>query len=187
MAQTGSMSIARPYARAIFDLAKQSKKEDEWLVFLENFSDILSDGNLNRYLSNPKTSKANQALAIIAVLKDVGEDLSTIDGEWASNFIALLIENQRLSSVAYMANQYRELLDHSKSQINIEVQTPTQPDSAALAALSAKLAIYYHSKVEITQTLNPELIGGVKVKANNTVIDGSIKNKLNKLTTWLTK
>jgi F-type H+-transporting ATPase subunit delta len=187
MAQTGSTSIARPYARAIFDLAVQSKQEAEWLVFLEFFSTILSDSNLNRYLSNPKTSKANQALAIASVLKDVGQDLSTIDSEWATNLIALVIENQRLSSVSYMANLYRELLDQSKSQINIEVQSPTEPDSIALAALSEKLAIHYESRVEITQTLNPGLIGGVKVKANNTVIDGSIKNKLNKLTTWLSK
>jgi F-type H+-transporting ATPase subunit delta len=187
MSQPGSESIARPYARAIFELAQRGNTQAEWLSLLGSLSTILDDAALNSYLSNPKTTKASKAMAIREVLKDIKQDTSNINMQWSDNLLVLLIENQRLSSISHVASLYKQLLDQSLSRISVEIQTAAEPDRKALTEITKKLEAHYQSNVEISNTLNPELLGGAKVKVNNTVIDGSIKNKLNKLTTWLIK
>jgi F-type H+-transporting ATPase subunit delta len=171
-------SIARPYAKAVFDLAQQENAFDAWTTALEQLAVISNDADFGALVSNPRVDSAKVAELLTDLIKD-----SLPQG--GANFIKLLVQNDRLQSLVNINQQYTDLVAKAKALVNAEVITakPLTEDqkSSLAAALEKRLGL----KVELEEIVDPDLIGGAIVKAGDMVIDGSAKGRIEKLTTAL--
>jgi F-type H+-transporting ATPase subunit delta len=171
-------SIARPYAKAVFDLAQQENAFDAWTAALEQLAVISNDADFGALVSNPRVDSAKVADLLTDLIKD-----SLPQG--GANFIKLLVQNDRLQSLVNINQQYTDLVAKAKALVNAEVITakPLTEDqkSSLAAALEKRLGL----KVELEEIVDPDLIGGAIVKAGDMVIDGSAKGRIEKLTTAL--
>jgi len=152
-------SIARPYAKAVFDLARNDTE----------FSALVSDPRVDD-------------VKVAELLTDLAKD-SLPDG--GANLINLLVQNDRLHSLTDIRQQYIDLVAKAKALVNAEVVTakPLTEDqkSSLAAALEQRLGL----KVELEETVDADLVGGAIIKAGDLVIDGSAKGRIEKLTTAL--
>jgi F-type H+-transporting ATPase subunit delta len=171
-------SIARPYAKAVFDLAQEADAFNAWTTVLEQLAVISNDADFSALVSDPRVDGANVAELLIDLAKD-----SLPEG--GANFINLLVLNDRIESLVDINQQYADLVAKAKALVNAEVITakPLTDDqkSSLAAALEKRLGL----KVELEETVDADLVGGAIIKAGDMVIDGSAKGRIEKLTTAL--
>ena len=171
-------SIARPYAKAVFDLAQESDAFDAWTATLEQLAVISNDADFSALVSDPRVDGAKVA----ELLTDLAKDSLP---EGGANFINLLVLNDRIQSLVDINQQYTDLVAKAKALVNAEVITAkslTEDQKSSLAgALETRLGL----KVELTETVDADLVGGAIIKAGDMVIDGSAKGRIEKLTTAL--
>jgi F-type H+-transporting ATPase subunit delta len=171
-------SIARPYAKAVFDLAQQENAFDAWTAALEQLAVISNDADFSALVSDPRVDGAKVA----ELLTDLAKD-SLPDG--GANLIKLLVQNDRVESLVDINQQYTDLVAKANALVNAEVITakPLTDDqkSSLTAALEKRLGL----KVELAETVDADLVGGAIIKAGDMVIDGSAKGRIEKLTTAL--
>lgn len=171
-------SIARPYAKAVFDLAQESNATDAWAVALEQLSAISNDADFRTLVTDPRVNGGKVA----ELLTDLAKDSLP---EGGANFINLLVQNDRLESLTGISQQFGELVAKANALVNAEVITAkalTNDQKSSLAnALETRLGL----KVELTEVVDSALVGGAIIKAGDLVIDGSAKGRIEKLTTAL--
>ena len=171
-------SIARPYAKAVFDLAQEANAYDAWTAALEQLAVISNDADFSSLVSDPRVDGGKVA----ELLTDLAKDSLP---EGGANLINLLVQNDRLDSLADISQQYTDLVAKAKALVNAEVITakPLTDDqkSSLAAALEQRLGL----KVELEETVDADLVGGAIIKAGDLVIDGSAKGRIEKLTTAL--
>ena len=171
-------SLARPYAKAVFELAQESGSFDSWTSALEQAAAISQDSGFSALISDPRVERDRLADLLADLIGDVLPD-------GGRNLIQLLVQNDRLGALADIAAQYAELVARAKQSVNAEVITAMaltdEQQSALAAALESRLGL----KVNLEETVDAELIGGAIIKAGDLVIDGSAKGRIEKLTTAL--
>ena len=171
-------SIARPYAKAVFDLAQESNAYDAWTTALDQLSAISNDADFRTLVTDPRVDGGK----VSELLTDLAKDSLP---EGGANLINLLVQNDRLDSLADISQQYTDLVAKAKALVNAEVITakPLTDDqkSSLAAALEQRLGL----KVELEETVDADLVGGAIIKAGDLVIDGSAKGRIEKLTTAL--
>lgn len=171
-------SIARPYAKAVFDLAQQENAFDAWTAALEQLAVISNDADFSALVSDPRVEGAKVA----ELLTDLAKDSLP---EGGANLIKLLVQNDRVQSLVDINQQYTDLVAKANALVNADVITakPLTEDqkSSLAAALEQRLGL----KVQLEETVDPDLIGGAVIKAGDMVIDGSAKGRIEKLTTAL--
>jgi F-type H+-transporting ATPase subunit delta len=171
-------SIARPYAKAVFDLAQQENAFDAWTAALEQLAVISNDADFSALVSDPRVDGAKVAELLTDLAKDSLPDGGAIR-------IKLLVQNDRVESLVDINQQYTDLVAKANALVNAEVITakPLTDDqkSSLTAALEKRLGL----KVELAETVDADLVGGAIIKAGDMVIDGSAKGRIEKLTTAL--
>ena len=172
-------TLARPYARAIFDLAQGEKNLAKWSDVIGLLVTIVSDASMAAAISNPSIAKEKLSTAVISIGADVFD-------EKAQNLIKLLVENGRLVLVPAIAELYEEYRAEAESTINAEVIVATKLDKAQEQQLAAALKNRLGRDVEISCSIDKSLLGGAIIRAGDLVIDGSVSGQLNKLANALT-
>lgn len=171
-------SIARPYAKAVFDLAQQENAFDAWTAALEQLAVISNDADFSALVSDPRVEGAKVA----ELLTDLAKDSLP---EGGANLIKLLVQNDRVQSLVDINQQYTDLVAKANALVNADVITakPLTEDqkSSLAAALEQRLGL----RVQLEETVDADLIGGAIIKAGDMVIDGSAKGRIEKLTTAL--
>ncbi len=167
-------SIARPYAKAVFDLATETGNQDDWSLVLESLSAIAEDEEFGKAVNSPQVKPEQIEELVLGVL---GDKLP----EGGNNFVKLLTHNGRLEALPDVQQQYALLLAESRKSIEAEVLT-ARPLSAGqktnlTEALQARLGVV----VSLVETVDESLIGGAIVKAGDLVIDGSARGRVEKL------
>jgi len=167
-------SIARPYAKAVFDLASESKKHDEWQAALDNLATIAQDEDFQTAVASPSVKPSQLEEMIHAI---VGKTLPT----GGDNFVKLLAQNGRLDTLPELTSQYTQLLLESRKAVEAEVITAralsAKQNKALIEALESRLGV----SVSVNETIDESLIGGAIIKAGDLVIDGSAKGRVEKL------
>lgn len=171
-------SIARPYAKAVFDLAQESDAFDAWTATLEQLAVISNDADFSALVSDPRIDDAT----IAELLTDLAKDSLP---EGGANLINLLVLNDRTQSLVDINQQYNDLVAKAKALVNAEVITAKSLTEDQKSSLAAALETRLGLKVELTETVDTELVGGAIIKAGDMVIDGSAKGRIEKLTTAL--
>jgi F-type H+-transporting ATPase subunit delta len=173
------ITTARPYAKAIFALARKTKTLAQVGATLTRAAEVVADPRVHALLGSPRMTPAQLAEFVTSV---VGEGLD----EYGRNFISLLAQNRRLGFLPEIAALFERMKADVENAVDVEVVAATAltPDqeSRYAAALQKKLgrAVRLHTRVD------GSLLGGAVLKAGDLVIDGSIKGRLERLATELT-
>ncbi len=167
-------TIARPYAKAVFDLANQDNSFDKWSDVLSLLSNIVADSAMQDLVQDPFADKTKLAELVKAVCAD------KID-EQGYNLVNTLIDNGRLNAVNAIAGRFEELRAEAESMIEANVESALPLDEVQLDKLAKSLEKHFGKKVKLTSCVNEDLMGGVLIRAGDTVIDGSVRTKLEKL------
>lgn len=171
-------TIARPYAQAAFELARDSQSLKKWSDMLAISALIAKDTNMANVINNPRMIVEDTAGIVIDVC---GDNLN----EEGKNFVRLLATNHRVGVLPEISTLFEAMrADHERSQQAVVISafpvSDAQRDKIA-AALKVRLGRDITLKCEI----NSELLGGAIIKAGDLVIDGSARGSLEKLATNL--
>jgi len=164
-------TLARPYAEAVFQLAKQSDSAQSWSDMLAFMSAVVSDAELSVIIDNPKVSHQR----LIQLLLDICQGQLSKQGD---NFLKLLVENNRLSVLSQIATLYEKQRAEDEGYIDVDVLTAFSFTKEEEKKFSASLEKTLNKKVHIAVSVDKSLIGGFLVRAGDKVIDGSIKGQL---------
>jgi len=169
-----SITIARPYAEAVFAAAKQSGRLPQWSDALAFLSLVMTDAAMQDVVGNPKVGKQR----LTALLLDIAGE--RLDAE-AQNLVRLLVDNDRIQLLPQIAAHFEQRKHEAQGMLDVSVVsafpvTDEQKNSLA-KALQAKLG----REITITTSEDPSLIGGVRIRAGDLVIDGSVQGQLTKL------
>lgn len=173
-------TLARPYARAVFETARAKASQPTWSEALALMSIVASDPTMKEVLDNPKMTKAQKGEVFAGVCEGKIDDA-------AKNLIALLAENSRLSICPSIAEQYELLRSADEGVVEAEVISAMPLDSDQESVLKESLKKKLGSDVTLTTKVDESLIGGVIVKAGDMVIDGSIRSQIASLTNALNR
>ncbi|MEQ3635082.1 F0F1 ATP synthase subunit delta [Alcanivorax sp.] len=167
-------TIARPYAKAAFVFAKEHDALEQWEKMLGLAAAVAGDASMRAYLDQPELDDATKVSAFAEVC---GDELD----ESARNFVAQLTQNKRLPLLPVILQLFHELLAEQQQFTDVEMISAFELDDAATDKLVAALKKRLGTEVNVTTSVDQSLIGGVLVRAGDTVIDGSVRGRLNRL------
>ena len=170
-----ALTLARPYARAAFSLARDAGTLPAWSQALAFAARVAADPQVAAVLGHPKLSAADA----VALLAPDGA------GEAFGNFLGLLFDNRRLSLLPEIAGLYDELRFEAERVVKAKVTSAVALPASELETIKAALKKRFGRDVEIETAVDAGLIGGAVIDAGDVVIDGSVKGKLGRLETAL--
>lgn len=169
-----SITLARPYAKALFEVAVADGTLDEWSQALAILSAVTADEKVAALLQSPALTAEQQA----AALADICVDSLPEKG---SNVIRLLAENRRLALVPQVADLFEALKAEYQKAVEVEVSTAFEISAETVELLSKALARRLDRQVSLQTRVDSSLIGGAVIRAGDTIIDNSVRGKLKKL------
>jgi F-type H+-transporting ATPase subunit delta len=176
-----SSTIARPYAKALFDLARAEGKLREWSAALGVAAAVVADPSAKRALANPRFDDSSRAALVNDIASSVqgGELLKSAEGK---NLLKVLAENDRLTALPEIAAQFDALKAEAENKVNVTVTAATTVDGALAEQIKMALEQRLGRAVELTVAVDASLIGGAVIQADDMVIDGSVRTRLQRLT-----
>jgi len=172
-----NLTLARPYADAAFSLAKAGKALGRWSEALNRMAAVVVDPQMQACVCNPRLT----APQVLAFFIDVVGNLTAEQ----KNFVHVLIDNERLGVLPEIRDLFIELKNDFEGVRDAEIESAFPIDNATLAQLTADLETRYRCKIKSTVTVNPDLIGGVRIAIGDQVIDASVRGKLAAMATAL--
>ncbi len=163
-------TIARPYARAAFELARAAQALPTWSAHLQFSAAVAADPQAKPLIGNPRLSASD----LTRLLAPEGVATDSTYG----NFLATLAANRRLGYLAEIAEQFLALKRESEAVLKVVVRTAVPMESAQAVALKTALRKRFNRDIELATAVDPSLIGGAVIDAGETVIDGSVRGRL---------
>jgi F-type H+-transporting ATPase subunit delta len=170
-------TIARPYAKAAFDFAVEAKAIDTWLEMLVFAAEVSKNDTITGYLSG--TASVEQAKEIF--LNVCGEQLN----EQGQNLIKVMAENERLLVLPQVAEQFAALKAEFDKEVTADVSSAVELTADQQTNISAALEKRLARKVKLNCVVDATIVSGLIIKADDMVIDGSIRGKLDRLATTM--
>jgi len=165
------ITIARPYAEAVFRLADGAGKLAEWSAMLAALAQVSGDERVRAAMGDPNLPATKVAGLFISILS------GRLTGE-CENFVRVLAENHRLALLTEIRAQYEALRNEREGVVEAEIQSAFDLEPAQLADLTARLAKHTGRKVRVSVNVDKELIGGVRILIGDQVIDASARAQL---------
>lgn len=172
-------TIARPYARAAFAHASETKDLAAWSKMLGAAATAAVDPRVSRLIGNPHVTGEQ----LVELLADVSKGAG---GKGGRNFLLALAENRRLALLPEIAEQFETLRAEVENVVDVEVIAAQEIAPAQEKKLAAALARRLGRDVRMHTRIDESLIGGAIVRAGDLVIDGSLKGRLERLGSALT-
>ena len=176
-------TAARPYARAIFELASEDGKLEQWQEFLQGASAIADDEQMQSLFEVPSLLAADLAKLFMSVAEGAGLESG---GNYA-NLISLLAENDRLAALPAIAGIFATLKREADGKIEVRVRTARELTAEQEKKIAESMAKRLGKEVSITTEIDESLIAGAIVSAGDLVIDGSASGRMDKLAVALNK
>ena len=171
-------TAARPYAEAAFQFAKERNALTVWSDMLGLIKAVAVDENMARLAADPRVDQARFLELFLGVCA------KNVDAE-AGNFVRLVVENRRLSLLTEIVTQFEQLKAEAESRIEASVVSAFALEPAQLKALEQALRRRLGREVQLRAEIDSSLVGGVVIRAGDSVIDGSVKGQLSALASYL--
>jgi F-type H+-transporting ATPase subunit delta len=166
--------IARVYARSLFEVAKGQGKLDLLKEQLAAFADALEQNReLAIFFFSPYFSTEEKKRGLRRAVVDADPTFL--------NFLEVLIENHRMPVIFRARRQYEALWDEENRLLPVEVTSAVALDPAVAEELGAKIREQTGQNVELTSHVDPDILGGIVLRVGNSILDASIKNRLQQL------
>lgn len=167
-----AITLARPYAEAMFKITKESSapsKEE-----LDLLDVIFHDQNLIEFLTNPTISKEEAENFVWSLLpQNFNENLKRL--------ICLLIENSKIAYFGEILSQYKALRNQENNMVDAVIDSAFELTNQQKKSINATLERKFKKDFNISYVINKDLIGGVKITIGDTVIDGTVLHRLDSL------
>lgn len=168
------ITVARPYAEAVYQLATASGSLDKWSDLLGFASAVATDPQMATIIGNPKLTLAEQERTFLAICEN------KLD-EQGKNLMHLLMENHRISLLPAISALFEELKATHTGTLEATITTAFPLAEAEVNDLVARLMSKFKRQVQPTVAVDPELIGGVRIEVGDVVFDASVRGQLQKM------
>lgn len=175
---TQPVTIARPYARAAYEIASAHGAQNAWAEKLAFAAEVAAEPQVVALFGDPRLSP--QALASLFVRGD-----EPTDSEFA-RFLGVLADNRRLRELPEIAALFEQMKRDAEHVLRVRVRSAVPLEDGEAARLVEALKRRFNSDIQLECSVDPSVLGGAVIDAGETVIDGSLKSRLAKLQTALT-
>jgi ATP synthase F1 delta subunit len=166
--------LAEVYARSLFEVAREHDKLDELREQLGQFADALDENRqLAVFFFSPYFSTKEKQDALERILD--GAD------ELFLNFLRLLIENHRMPVIFRTRQQFERMWEKENKLLPVDITSAIELDQATTESLGARIGERAGRKVKLTAHVDPNILGGVVLRVGNSILDASIRNRLEQL------
>src|SRR4051794_34434040 len=166
--------VARVYAEALFDVAREKGKFDEVGEQLDEFVDALEgDRDLQVFFFSPYFSSAEKVEGLKRAIDGADPELV--------NFLELLIEKNRMTEIFRVRRQFEQLWKQENKRIDVTVTSAVELDPAVVEKIGEEIERQTGRKVELASRVDDEILGGIVLQVGNMVLDASIRSRLEKL------
>jgi F-type H+-transporting ATPase subunit delta len=166
--------VARVYAEALFDVAREKGKLDEIGEQLDQVVEALEgDRDLQVFFFSPYFSSAEKFEGLMRAIDGADPELV--------NFLELLIEKNRMTEVFRIRRQFEQLWKQENKRIDVTVTSAVELDPAVVEKIGEEIERQTGRKVELASRVDDEILGGIVLQVGNMVLDASIRSRLEKL------
>ncbi|MDR5898871.1 F0F1 ATP synthase subunit delta [Halomonas vilamensis] len=173
------LTVARPYAKAAFEYARDHNTLDAWSYALGFLGYAIVDDKVRYLLGSPKLENEKKVSFLAGMLPEK-------QGDAFERFLMNLAAQNRLVALKAIAEQFEQLRAEHEQRIDVTVTSAFKLDSKQKTKLATALKKRLNREISITTQVDKALIGGVILRAGDTVIDGSVRGRLNRLSEALT-
>jgi F-type H+-transporting ATPase subunit delta len=171
-------TLARPYAKAAFELATIDSNLAGWDDMLSVAATVTADEGMAGWLHSPHSTAAK---AVEIIVEAMGGD---VDPRF-QGYLAVLADNDRLSLCEEISRLFRQLRQEAEKRLEVRVVSATPLQESQAERMRSALATRFDREITISNEVDPEVLGGAIIYAGDQVIDGSIIGRLKRLETSL--
>jgi len=171
-------TLARPYAKAAFELARDEQNLARWDDMLALASEIAVEKAMSGLLESPHVSHGE-------VAKLITDAAGELFSHRFMDFISVLASNGRLPLLPQITGLYHQLREDAENRLSVKVISAVPLDEEQASRMQNALARRFECEIELENEIDNEIIGGAVVYAGDQVIDGSLRGKLEKLSATL--
>ena len=166
--------IAQVYARSLFEVAEEHDKLDEVRDQIGQFADALGESrDLQTFFFSPYFSTEEKKTGLDSALE--GAD------PVVENFLALLIENHRMPVLFRVRREFDQMWREVNKLLPVQITSAVELDKAVTQQIGDEIGRQTGRTVELTSTVDPDVLGGLIVRVGNSVLDASIRTRLERL------
>jgi F-type H+-transporting ATPase subunit delta len=166
--------IASVYARSLFEVAKEEDKLDTVREQLGQFADALQDDReLQVFFFSPYFSTEEKKDGLAKVI--VGAEAAVL------NFFELLVEKHRMPVLFRIRRAYDQLWERENKLLPVQITSAIELDDETARRIGDQIGSQTGQRVELTKTVDPDILGGLVLRVGNSILDASIRNRLETL------
>ncbi len=169
-----NVTIARPYATAVFELAQESQQVAEWSSMLDLLGLLVSDPDMRRLIFNPKVSSEQLQELIFDVYRDGLSDTGR-------NLVKILVQAERLQYAPQIKQLYEQMRADAEGRLEVEVITAYELDQQQQDSIAGSISARLGKQVNIVTSIDKSLIGGAVIRAGDSIIDASLRGRLTEM------
>lgn len=165
-------AAARRYARAVFELASEEKRVDEWLEQIQALRVVMTQPEIEAVLVNPTIPNEERMQLIVA-----GDGLTAE----AVNLARLLIESDRVGEIGGVVEEFETLADQAAGRVRATVTTAVALEEQERDRVGRELSKRLGKDVRMSVVVDPRILGGLKLQYGDRIVDASIATRLQQL------
>jgi ATP synthase F1 delta subunit len=166
--------IAEVYGRSLFEVASEQSKTDEIREQLGEFAEALdANRDLAVFFFSPYFSTQEKKTGLVNLLDGAEETFV--------NFLELLIEKHRMPAIFRIRRYYDRLWEQENKILPVSISTATSLDDKIIKKIGDEIGEATGQKIELTTSVDPDILGGIVLRVGNSILDASIRNRLDNL------
>lgn len=175
-----NFTVARPYAKALFEYALETKALETWSQVLSVLAQVVLDESVSAFLSNPSSTEGQQKELL---LSPFSQKLKVYDA--VVRWVDVLVSKERALALPLINQQFQDLCAEHEKTLVVQVRSFSPLSKKQEQALIDRLSERLQRRVSLEVSIDPSLLGGAVIQAGDFVIDGSVREKLHALRTEL--
>lgn len=181
------LTIARPYAKAVFEQALEDQQLEQWQIVLRVMSIVSRDARVQRLIHNPELEKETLEHFYFDITLQAIPNLSDLVKTRLINLLKILILEKRLIAIPDINILYLRKLAEHEHRLRVRITSAQPLTEKQQKAIEAALRARFKLNMTVHYSEDSELIGGAVIRSGNWVMDGSVKTTLARLRRTLTE